>query len=216
MVLAGNEHIRGHFEVAGVRVRTVPTGIDTERWRPREHDPGRHLVVGWTGSSSTLPHLESIAAPINEFLREDPTRRLLVVCDEHPRLSGVDRRQIEFRRWSPVGEAPSIQDMDIGLMPQPDDAWTHGKCSLKMLQYMATGIPTICTPVGHARELLALGNIGLPARDRSSWLAAMRALAGSQQQRHELGSAARSIAVSHYSLPVVAEQLAQAFREALH
>jgi len=41
--------------------------------------------------------------------------------------------------------------------------WARGKCSFKMLQYMACGIPVVVSPVGMNENVLAMGEIGMGA-----------------------------------------------------
>jgi glycosyltransferase involved in cell wall biosynthesis len=38
--------------------------------------------------------------------------------------------------------------MDVGMMSLPDEIWSRGKCSFKMLQYMACGVPVVVSSVG--------------------------------------------------------------------
>jgi glycosyltransferase involved in cell wall biosynthesis len=102
--------------------------------------------------------------------------------------------------------------MDVGLMPLEDDAWTRGKCSFKMLQYMAAGLPAVVSPVGMNRDVLALGESGIPAAGVDDWIDALRVLAADPDRRARLGATGRAVALAHFDVPVVAAQIAAVFR----
>jgi glycosyltransferase involved in cell wall biosynthesis len=211
-VLAGNQHIEDHFAAIGARTWLVPTAIDTDRWRPRAAREDGQMIVGWTGSASTLPYLEAIGAPLARFVEGDPARRVLVVSDVAPRLPAIPPHHVKWYRWTPEGEVEAVQAMDIGLMPQPDEPWVRGKCSLKMLQYMAVGIPTVCSEVGHARELLARGEVGRAASTADEWEAALSELARDAELRRRLGRTARNVVETDYAATHVSRTLAAIFR----
>ncbi|HSW30847.1 MAG TPA: hypothetical protein VLH75_15280, partial [Longimicrobiales bacterium] len=78
-VLAGNEYLaafargaRGPAGGAGVRV--VPTAVDTRVLVPRPHGASPP-ALGWVGSDSALPYLESLA-PVLRRLAESVPHRL--------------------------------------------------------------------------------------------------------------------------------------------
>lgn len=214
-IIAGNAFIAERFMSVGVPISIVPTGVDTDIWRPDDKpDPSTSVVLGWTGSASTLPFLLAISESIAQVLRCRPDVRLRVVCDVPPRLEGVGTERVDWLRWTPQSEGTSVRGMDIGLLPQPDSTWSRGKCSLKMLQYMACGIPTVASPVGHAAELLATAKVGIAATDTRAWTDAMVALVDDARERHRMGACARIVAKTRFATPVIAERLAAVFRSA--
>ncbi len=214
VVVAGNEFLADWFRPHARDVRVVPTAIDTSRFAPPavREDRGR-FVLGWTGSAPNLTYLDTIATPLARILDRFPDAQLLVVSDRAPSLRGVPEGRVEFVRWSPEVEAAAVQRMDVGLMPLPDDDWSRGKCSFKMLQYMACGVPVVVSPVGMNRDVLALGDVGVAATTDDEWYAALESLRQSPERRREQGVAGRAAAERHYGVGTVAARLAAVFRD---
>ena len=55
---------------------------------------------------------------------------------------------IEIVEWSEETEVEEISSFSVGIMPLDDKPWSHGKCGLKLIQYMGCGIPVIASPIG--------------------------------------------------------------------
>lgn len=212
-VIAGNDFLAEHYRSLGVRTWVVPTAVDTDVFRPASLPSAREWTVGWSGSRSTLPFLVEIEEALAEFLRSRPRARLLVMCDERPRFRHVHDRSWTFVPWSAANEAEGIREMDVGLMPLPDTEWTRGKCSLKLLLYLATGIPAVASPVGVNVGVLKMAEAGLLARGPREWVDALLALHDDRGRAAALGDAGRRLAEERFSVAAVAPRLAAIFRE---
>jgi glycosyltransferase involved in cell wall biosynthesis len=213
-VIAGNEFLAEHYRAAGARVWVVPTSIDTDRWRPLSKPQDSPWVVGWTGTSSNLPCLESLDEPLADFLAQHPEAELLVVCDRRPSFKKISSARWSFERWSKDREVKLVQRMDVGLMPLPDTEWSLGKCAFKMIVYMAVGIPVVVSPIGANREVLQQADVGLAAANANDWYEALRILFGDRKRAAALGSAGRQLVEDNYSVGKNAGALARIFEEA--
>jgi len=147
------------------------------------------------------------------FLNRHDDARLLVVADRLPQFSSLKAKQWSFYPWSEADEADAIAAMDVGLMPLPDNEWTRGKCSFKMLQYMACGKPVVVSPVGMNGELLRTAEIGFGAVAAEEWLSALEALYSNPGAAHEFGRNGRQLVERSYSLDVVGARLAELLHE---
>ncbi|HEU4396028.1 MAG TPA: glycosyltransferase, partial [Planctomycetota bacterium] len=161
---------------------------------------------GWIGSRATLPYLAGIAGPLARACAAAPGARLLAVADGDASLPGVP---VDAEPWSDAGEADSLRRMDAGLMPLPDDPWTRGKCGFKLLQYGATGIPSIASPVGANAAIVEDGRTGLLAADDAAWEAALLRLARDPDLRARLGAAARRSVEERWSTAVLGPTVAR-------
>lgn len=215
--IAGNVFLADWLSQHCRRVHVVPTAIDCERFSPGTPQssaaPDRPVVFGWTGTSGNFPYLERIAPAVRAALDVLPGALLHVVADRRPPLSEVPASRIRFERWTPAREAAALRAMDVGLMPLDDTDWTRGKCSFKMLQYMATGLPTVVSPVGMNVEVLAHGESGVAAATPAAWTEALVSLARDAALRARLGRTGRAVVLAHYDVPVIAARLARVFRE---
>jgi glycosyltransferase involved in cell wall biosynthesis len=216
VVLAGNKFIADWFTSNGSPdVRVVPTSIDVDRFKPRSGNEAtghQSFVVGWTGTHANFRYLDTISRPLAAFLKAHKDARLLIIADQAPRLD-LAHDQVEFVRWSPASEAEILQRLDVGLMPLSDDEWTRGKCAFKMIQYMATGLPIVVSPVGMNLEILRIGDIGLSATSEQQWFDALELLYRERALGTRWGRTARLIATSHFSTDVVGATIARAFQD---
>jgi len=212
-VIAGNEFLADHYRKTGVPIWVVPTSIDTDVWTPRTSPAGESWVIGWIGTASNLPYLCAIEPVLRDFLRQHPEASLLVVCDQKPVFPTLSGDRWRFERWSPAHEVGLVQRMDVGLMPLPDTDSSRGKCSCKMLSYMAVGIPVVVSPVGTNREILEQGQVGLAARSASDWKAGLEALFEDRGLCARLGAQGRAIVEAGYSARKSVVTLTRIFRE---
>lgn len=213
VIVAGNSYLAEYYSQFNSNVRVVPTVIDVNAFVPRTRESTSEFVIGWTGSRTTLPFLQQLDAVLAEFLGQHPEARLLVMCDVPPRFEHVPAGRLSFVPWSPASEATVLRDVDVGIMPLPDTALTRGKCSFKMLQYMATGLPVVVSPVGSNAEILALDDVGWGASRDSAWLEALNACLADRRIGREKGARGREVVIAHYSLESAADKLAEIFRQ---
>jgi glycosyltransferase involved in cell wall biosynthesis len=208
-VIAGSEELAALAHMCEPRALFVaPTPVDPSRYgpRPSAREEGEPLRLGWIGSRATLPYLERIAAPLARACAALPPARVLVVADADPDLPGVP---FDLEYWSEAGEARALRRMDLGMMPLTDDPWSRGKCAFKLLQYGATGIPSVASPVGANCVVVEDGRTGLLAADDAAWEAALRRLAGDADLRRRMGVEARRSAEERWSPAVLGPPLAR-------
>ena len=95
-----------------------------------------------------------------------------------------------------------LATFDLGMMPMPDTDWTRFKCWLKILQFMALGIPAIASPVGVNQQIIEHGLNGWLASTSEEWLAVLRSLLSDAGRRVLVLSAARRLVEEKYSIHV--------------
>jgi glycosyltransferase involved in cell wall biosynthesis len=175
---------------------------------PRVAKPSSKQVIGWSGLGSGLKYLLSLESSLAQVLNRHRDAVLRVVSDVEPVFTRFDGSRVEYIRWSPENEVRTIQEMAVGLMPLDDTPWSRGKCSYKMLLYMACGVPVVVSPVGMNAEVLALGTIGFGPRSGSEWTESLSWLLNNPEQASEMGSRGRQVAVEHFNLDALSPRFA--------
>ena len=212
-VTVGNTFLAEHALRWNPAVTIIPSSVDIDCIRPRHAGPSSDpVVVGWTGSSTSLTHLEG-AIDIVRALAAIPGVRLRVHCDREPRIAGIP---FEFRLWRAETEATEIAAFDIGIMPMPDDPWARGKGAMKALLYMAVGIPVVLSPVGTNLEVVQDHRNGRFARTAEEWKSAVAELARDPAARARMGAEGRRRVEEGYSRARSAAAFAAVVREVVH
>lgn len=210
-VIVSNGYLADFARRLNTVVHVIPTPVDTDRLRPQEAYRGRGpVVLGWIGTSSNLFYLRDLE-PLLRQLGERHQLRVKVVCNpaqpaEYPSLPP---RMLEICPWSLDREAQHLSEMDIGIMPLRDDAWTRGKAAFKLLQFMAAGVPVVGSAVGHNIEVIRDGITGFVARTPEDWQVALTRLIEDAALRRTLGRRGREVVVREYSLSTQIPRLAE-------
>jgi glycosyltransferase involved in cell wall biosynthesis len=195
-VMAGNPYLAEYARQVNDRVTVIPTTIDTEKYRvPSRAEKTGPPVIGWTGSYSTVQHLDTLRGALKK-LAERESFRLRVIGTPAYECAPVD---VDAMPWRADTELEDLSEIDIGVMPLPDDKWSKGKCGLKALQFMALGIPTVCSPVGVNTDIIQDNENGFIAATEDEWVEKLSRLLRSAELRQRLGHAGRATIEQKYS-----------------
>ena len=176
-----------------------PTTIDTVHLHNQVRDqaaPGR-LIIGWTGTHSTLKYLDQVVPVLAKLEAEGLDFEFRVISNHPPTLR---LHSLVFLPWRKDTEIADLLGFHIGLMPLEDDSWANGKCAFKALQYMALGIPALVSPVGMNTEVVQNGQNGFVCTTPTEWEASLRQLLADAELRQRLGQAARTTIEHRYSV----------------
>ena len=213
--VVGNEQLASYARQFAPQVWVVPTVVDTDRFLPKQpsvgppRDPTQDTItLVWMGLAYNLAYLD-VLAPAIRALQTRFHLRLRVVCSRPPKLEGVN---VEFRVWNMDREVADLQDAAIGVMPLNDTAWARGKCGLKLLQYMAVGLPAIASPVGVNRDVIMTGHNGFLAATAQEWYDCLESLCRQPQLPQDIGLSARRTVEERYSLAVWGPRLADLYQ----
>lgn len=210
-VMAGNDYLADYGRQYNENVSIVPTTIDTDKYTVVKKDTPEVVTIGWSGSFSTIQHLDTIRGALQELAGTEKFH-LRVIGAPVYKIPGVET---EAMQWRSATEIADLAAIDIGLMPLPDDNWSRGKCGLKALQYMALGIPTVCSPVGVNSTIINDGENGLLAASPAEWVEKVKLLIHDAGLRQGLGLAGRKTVEREYSAAVIAPRVADIFHTAV-
>jgi glycosyltransferase involved in cell wall biosynthesis len=204
-VVVGNRHLADFAAQHCSNVHVIPTVVDIARYIPKQDysavhrssaDEGVRLV--WIGTPVTAAFLKELAPVLIALKAKHPELRLRLIGAGNAVLEWLPFAEVVA--WSEASEAQLLAECDIGLMPLPDNEFTRGKCGLKLIQYMAAGLPVVASPVGVNCEIVTPGREGFLASDSRQWFEALERLIVSAELRSQLGRNGRATVESRFSL----------------
>ncbi len=197
IVIVGNEYLATYAKQFNQNIKIIPSTIDFSKYIPTPKSKDK-ICIGWTGSFSTIKHFE-IAIPALTVIKEKYSDKVYFKVIGDPSYSNqvLDVKGI---KWASETEVEDLSELDIGIMPLPDNEWTRGKCAMKGLQYMALEIPTIMSPVGINSEIIKDGENGFLASSTNEWVNKLVLLIENESARKKLGKAGRKTVEKDYSV----------------
>jgi glycosyltransferase involved in cell wall biosynthesis len=212
-VICGNDYLAEYFSKYNKNIDVIHTAVDVHQYTERPKIHNDYFTILWSGSSSGFPYLYEIQNVIAKFINKYKDSRLLVLSDKEP-VFDVLKKDVHYIyiKWSSENEHALFRSSDVGIMPMPDTEWTRGKCSYKMICYMAAHLPVIVSPYGMNADVLAKGEIGVGCKSFDDWFAALEMYYMSSTLRHKHGQNAIEVAMSHYDIQIISAKLARALK----
>lgn len=207
-VSTGNEFLAKFAKQYNKNVVINPTCVDTEnKYNLPASQHNNPVVIGWTGSHSTIQFL-AVGIPAIQKLEALHQFRFLTICDKIPEF---DVKSLEFKPWNKQTEIEDLSQINIGIMPLKADAWSEGKCGFKLIQYMALGIPAVASPVGVNKEIIDEGINGYLCKTEEEWIERLTELLNDKEKRIRFGKKGREKIVKEYSIEANASNFLSLF-----
>lgn len=183
----------------------VPTTVDPSSYPQKTYaERDEPFTIGWMGTASTLKYLSEVEDLIHHYSL-DPGIRFLIVCDREPEIR---TKNLYFLKWEKDKEKKQLLSFDLGIMPQRDDLWSKGKCGLKLIQYMASSLPSISHPYGVSNEIIENNVSGFLREKVEDWIEVIETLRKDRKLALKIGRNARKVVEEKYSILVWGEKVA--------
>lgn len=167
-ILTASTYLKNRAGDFQSKVTVLPIGIETASYQAlRPPEKGKEIRLVWIGSAATTPYLKALEPVLATVCAKHPEAILRVINDEPVHLNGV---RIENFKWEREHRKEWLAECDIGLAPLPDTPFTQGKCSFKVLEYAAAGLPAVASPIGTNSEYIRPGKTGFFAEHPEQWL----------------------------------------------
>jgi glycosyltransferase involved in cell wall biosynthesis len=203
-IWAGNEYLAQAARRYNSATTIIPTSLEPENYSIKATKPDDSLDLVWIGSSSTRRYLTPTIPVLERLAERFSFLRLKIVADfDLPN----HRLRTEAIQWSKKGEAQALASAHIGIAPMPDNSWTRGKCGLKVLQYMAAGLPVVSSPVGVNRDIVDHGITGFHAKSQDDWFTTVEKLIRNPELRQSMGEAGRLRVSQNFSIKTTYEKI---------
>lgn len=196
-ISCGNDFLCDYAKKYNSNVVLNPTTIDMfNLHNDTKNQYSEKIVIGWTGTHSTIKYLEFIV-PIIKKLEEQYDFDFLVISNKKP---DWNLKSLKYLDWQKETEVADLLKMNIGLMPIPDDDWAKGKCGFKALQYMSLGIPALVSPVAVNKKIVDNEINGYWCNTEVEWKTAISLLIQNAELRQKMGKAAKEKIKKHFSV----------------
>ena len=212
MVTAGNSYLAEHARKFNPNVEVLPTGLTVSDYKLDYHPENDDKIrLVWIGSRSTLKYLAEIKTALEEIGSRFDNVVLRIVCDDFFDLQNME---VEKRLWSKETRVIDLATSDIGLAPLPDNRFTKGKCTFKILEYASAGLPIVASPVGTNSDHIRDNVTGLFATHIREWLDRINQLIEDTHIRKRMGEKALAQA-KKFDISIIGKRLTKLITKCL-
>lgn len=193
-----NEYLKDNFySVNHDSVYIWPMAVNINKYKVKTcYDIKGTIKLIWTGYPDNMYNELPYLAKILKNITKDYPVELILVCRETMKIENV---KVTQHLWEENTFFKILNEADIGIYPVEHNEYSRGKMAMKVIDYMATGLPTIVSPYGIPPNCFDKQNV-LIAKDEQNWEKCIRELIHDKELRKKLGYNAKIMINQHHSL----------------
>ncbi|HNZ04608.1 MAG TPA: glycosyltransferase family 4 protein [Myxococcota bacterium] len=212
LVIAGSAYLADEARPFNRNVCVLPLGLNLQDYGLEPLPPADGVTrLVWIGSDTTLKYLDRIRPALERVVAAHKNVMVRLIGDTFPTWPGIPTEQI---KWSAQARRVGLATSDIGLAPLPDDAFTRGKCSFKVLEYSASSLPVVASPVGTNADYVRPAVTGFLAVTEDDWAEHLGRLIMDPSLRKRMGAQGRTHA-AQYDVSVIGDRFSDLVRRCL-
>jgi len=225
--IAASRFLEDYLKQYNPRTHYLPTGVDTDFFKPREARRTSEVVFSWIGTAyhpEMGDNLRFLLACFSKVADRNANVRMSFAGEgkyfeqiKEAVRTHQHADKIAMHPWIPPEKIPEYLDQtDVGLLPLIQDTkFNRAKSPTKLFEYMSMAKATVCSARGEALHIIRDGETGFLAEGYEAFISRMCFLAENEVFRKKMGKAARREVEERYSLRILGEKLAGILNEVL-
>jgi glycosyltransferase involved in cell wall biosynthesis len=217
LIVASTPTLARHLSEFHGKVVTIPNRLPAPLWHEiaeqsladTRDQRGEGLTIGYIGTSSHQPDLETIEGALRTILDRYQGRvRLLTVgmplTERLRSLPGVGQilpPKSVYRDYRRFPEFASRLPIDLAVAPLADSPFNRCKSDVKFQEYAALGIPGVYAALDPYADRVRPGANGFLAADDSQWVDGLSRLIESAEVRRQIRQAATQEVLRQWDTP---------------
>lgn len=192
-----NDYIIQYFSFLPNKKTLFPIGVDLKSYSvKKDYSIGNEVSFFYTGLPSNVQQFLDLIQPVFFELKKHFKFRLNLVTRYRTEITEFP---IEFFDFDEATFYSKLIESDIGLYYVPNSDRSKGKMAMKVLDYMAAGLPCVATPLGLSPFAIDNENV-LFAMTEKEWVAKILKLTKNASLRKKIGVNGREMVEKHHSL----------------
>jgi glycosyltransferase involved in cell wall biosynthesis len=194
-LIVTTDYLADKFSHLHKNITVINNLLPKELWMnpPLLKNRNKKLRIGWAGAAQHEQDLTWLAPVISA------TQNLVQWVFYGYLPDSLDSNLIEFQKhtsFSKYHSSLNALQLDIAIAPLTNNAFNHAKSNLKLLEYGALSLPTICSAIENYKNSPAIQLKNEP----ELWIQTITDLVNNEVERLELGSTMRKWVCQNYFL----------------
>jgi len=222
-VFVANDYVaRQASELYGVsngKISILPNGVNTDRFKPTRKEQGKTIV--FTGVMYYHRGLDFLIEHAPKIIERNTDVKFRLVgagpeLDKLQELVSAKRLEqyFEFTGWVGWQKIPKmLADATVGIGPLKHTQVTHQAMPIKVLEYMASGLPIVALENTLPANVLRHENNGYFVKDGDDFVEKVTRLLSDRDLNNAMGRKSREIAEQEFDWKKIASKLIESYQK---